>query len=179
MIVNGNNIKVVATNAGTYHVSVTLVHGDNYSWAEGTALDESGNAQLTWTISRKKVAKPTHNDATLIVNGTELAYYPIGFDASIMSIEKNTSSYGGTFTAVIKLIDTDNYEWADDGSTESFSLEWYVVGADTVFIVVISILSALAVAAGVAGGVEGYFYYKKKKEEQNKAQNGDNAKEGV
>lgn len=179
MIVNGNNIKVVATNAGTYHVAVTLVQGDNYAWADGTELDESGNARLTWTIGRKKVAKPTHNDATLIVNGTELAYYPIGFDASIMSIEKNTSSYGGTFTAVIKLIDTDNYEWADDGSTESFSLEWYVVGADTVFIVVISILSALAVAAGVAGGVEGYFYYKKKKEEQNKAQNGDNAKEGV
>ncbi len=178
MIVNGNLIKVIATNAGTYYVTVTLVNGNNYIWSEGTSLDESGNALLSWTISRKKLAAPTHNDATLIVNGQELAYYPVGFDSSIMKIENNTSGYGGTFTATVSLIDTDNYEWAD-GSTESLSFEWHVVGADTVFIAVISVLSALVCAAAVVGGVQGFFYYKKKKAERQKAQQNENAKEGV
>lgn len=178
MIVNGNQIKVIATNAGTYHVTVTLVNGNNYGWAEGTPLDNDGNALLTWTIRRKKVAKPEHNDATLIVNGQILTYYPIGFDPSIMSIENNTSGYGGTFKAEISLIDTENYEWST-GSTDSFTLEWHVVGADSVFAVVMSILSVLAVAAAVAGGVEGYLYYKKKKEEKNKAQKSGETKEGI
>ena len=95
-----------------------------------------------------------------------------------MKIENNTSGYGGTFTATVSLIDTDNYEWAD-GSTESLSFEWHVVGADTVFIAVISVLSALVCAAAVVGGVQGFFYYKKKKAERQKAQQNENAKEGV
>ncbi len=178
MIVNGNRIKVIAKNAGEYHVTITLAYGNNYKWEEGTELDGEGNARLTWTINRKKLARPTHNDATLIVNGQELAYYPIGFDPSIMKIEDNTSGYGGTFKATVSLIDTANYEWAD-GSTDSVIFEWHVVGADSVFVVVISILSVLVAGAAVAGGVEGFFYYKKKKEERSKADRKSNAKEGV
>lgn len=178
MIVDRDLIKIIATNAGSYRVTVELANEQNYVWAEGTSQDGDGNALLTWTIARKKLARPTHNDATLIVNGRELAYYPIGFDASVMSISDNTSGYGGTFKATVSLIDTDNYEWAD-GSTDDVFFEWYVVGADSVFAVVISILSVLAAAAAVTGGVEGFLYYKKKKEEQKKAQQSAETKEGV
>ena len=95
-----------------------------------------------------------------------------------MKIEDNTSGYGGTFKATVSLIDTANYEWAD-GSTDSVIFEWHVVGADSVFVVVISILSVLVAGAAVAGGVEGFFYYKKKKEERSKADRKSGAKEGV
>ena len=165
MIVNGNSIKVIATNAGSYRVTVTLVHSNNYAWAAGAELDGDGNAVLTWTIARRKLTKPTDNDATLIVNGQELKYFPIGFDDATMGITGNTSGYGGTFTATVSIKDTDNYEWAD-GTTDDITFEWNVVGADTVFVVVISILSSLAGVAAIGAGVQLYFYLKKRKEEK-------------
>ena len=40
-------------------------------------------------------------------------------------------------------------------------------------------LMTVVCAAAVVGGVQGFFYYKKKKAERQKAQQNENAKEGV
>ncbi|MDE7106728.1 MAG: hypothetical protein K2O39_00210 [Clostridiales bacterium] len=140
----GDSVTVFARDAGVYTVSVSLFNAHNYCWSAGDDNND-GTLVLTWSVARKKVAKPTHDSSTKIVNGSTLVYIPVGFDSSIMSIENNAYSYGGTFYAKIKLKDTKNYEWAT-GDDMPFTIKWSIVGADTVFIVIITILSVLAVA---------------------------------
>ncbi|MDE6029382.1 MAG: hypothetical protein K2F90_03575 [Clostridiales bacterium] len=141
----GDSVTVFALYAGTYTVSVTLFNANNYCWSAGDT-DGDGTLQLTWVVARKKIAKPTHDSSTKIVNGSTIIYIPIGFDSSVMNIENNAYSYGGTFYAKITLKDTKNYEWAT-GDDKPFTIKWSIVGSDTVFIAIITVLGVLVVAA--------------------------------
>ncbi|MDE6200308.1 MAG: hypothetical protein K2M47_00300 [Clostridiales bacterium] len=143
----GDSVTVFARDAGVYTVSISLFNARNYCWSDGDDNND-GTLELTWSVARKKVAKPTHDSSTKVVNGNTIVYLPIGFDSAIMSIENNAYSYGGTFNAKIALKDTKNYEWATGGDAP-FTIKWSIVGADTVFVVIITILSVLA-AAGCA-----------------------------
>ena len=144
---NGNAVTVYARNAGDYTVKVSIKNTTNYCWAEGTETDENGNALLSWTVAKQKVALPTPNDKALIVNGSLLEYFPVGFLPEIMDIEGNQSAYGGEFKAYVSLKDTDNYEWAD-GSIGKKEFTFTIVGANTIFLVTVSGLSVLIVVAG-------------------------------
>ena len=147
---DGDNVTVFARNAGTYTVRFSLTDTANYKWTDGTA-DGEGIVTLTWTVARKKLDKPTENTRTFVVNGKVLTYIPEGFDASIMRIYGNQAGYGGTFTATVGLIDTENYEWAD-GTVEDITFTWKIVGVNAVFVAVMSTLGGLtAVAVCFAG----------------------------
>ena len=143
----GSNVTVFAHDADVYKVAISLFNSRNYCWSDGDT-DNDGTVVLEWTVARKKVAKPTHDSSTKIVNGSTIVYIPIGFDSSIMSIENNAYSYGGSFYAKITLKDTKNYEWAT-GDDKPFTIKWSIVGADSVFTAIISVLGVLAVA-GIA-----------------------------
>lgn len=159
----GNDVSVYALNTGDYTVTILLVDPTNYRWADGTVCNAEG-AQLNWSIARKKIDKPTHNLQTYIVNGKILEYFPNGFDGAIMAIAGNKSGYGGTFTATVTLTDTANYEWAD-GSTDPISFTWHVVGANTVFAVVIGCLSGASGVAAAVAVVQLLRYRKRKRGE--------------
>ena len=88
-----------------------------------------------------------------VVNGSTLVYTPNGFDASVMGIEGNTTGYGGNHQVTVYLLDPDNYEW-EDGGTSSFVFVWQVVGGETVFAIVTSVLGGLGLAAGVCALVQ-------------------------
>lgn len=175
MITRGNRITLLATNAGTYSVTITLKNGVNYNWAKlASAHNSDGSARnvvydpkgsvltITWTIAKKKLALPTANDNTYIVNGSELVYIPVGFDETTMTVTGNKSGYGGSFTAYVSIIDTDNYEWAD-GTLGAVAIEWRVVGADALFAALASVFAVLAAGAAAFMCVELYRYLKKKK----------------
>lgn len=172
---NGNNVTVYATDAGSYTVRISLKNV-NYTWADGVKTDENGNAILEWTIKKQKVALPTPNNAKFIINGTLLEYLPIGFDESLMTIDGNRAAYGGTFTANVALIDTDNYEWAD-GSIQPLPFTWSVVGANTVFIIVMSVLAAVCGALAIAAAVLFVRYRSRKADKSAKGAN-EASKEG-
>lgn len=158
---NGNSLEVHAVNAGTYTVKLVLRDKTNYSWA-GATTDENGDAVLTWTVARKKLDKPVHNDSLLMVNGKVLEYFPEGFDGDVMRIEGNRSGYGGTFSATVSLLDPDNYEWAD-GSTDPVTFKWKVVGVNTVFGIVMGSVGGAAAVASAAAAVMFVQYRKKKR----------------
>ncbi len=144
----GGNVKAVAVNAGKYNINFVLTDPTNYKW---TAGDDNNDGTLTieWNIAKKKVARPTLGDNGFVVGGGDITYIPAGFDPSIMIIEGNKYSYGGDFLAVVRLKDTDNYEWATEGRP-TVELKWHITGSDTVFAVIISILCVL-LAAGAVG----------------------------
>ncbi|MCH5162054.1 MAG: hypothetical protein J1G38_01015 [Clostridiales bacterium] len=158
---NGNTVTAYAVAAGSYVVRISIKNA-NYTWADTVKVDEDGNALLEWTVKKQKVAIPTHNDETFIINGTLLKYLPNGFNSKIMSITGNRAAYGGKFTATVTLRDTDNYEWAD-GTTRAITFTWEVVGANTVFIVVMSVLGGLCGAAAIVALVQFIRYRKREK----------------
>ena len=142
-----SSITAVAINAGVYNIYIALNDIGNYGW-----LENAGNAQgvltLTWTVAKKKIALPTEGKNRFVVNGDDIVYIPNGFDESIMTIENNVYSYGGDFTAVVKLKDTSNYEW--ENGEEAIKIKWHITGAETVFAIILTALILLT-SAGAAG----------------------------
>lgn len=144
-----SNVVLVAINAGTYTVAVSIRNTNNYRFED----TDDNTITLTWNVARKAIAKPTENTRLFIVNGQILTYIPEGFDEEIMTIENNQTAYGGRFVVTIGLKDTDNYVWADD-SFDNFDLVWIVVGVATVFYIVVGTLGGASFAAVVAAGVQ-------------------------
>lgn len=157
---SAGTLAVYAVNAGEYKVYLALNDADNYMWEEGTELSE-GNAVLIWKIARKRLEKPTMNTELYMVNGGTLTFIPNGFDEETMSISGNTTSYGGAFEVTVSIKDKVNYEWAD-GTAEDIAFDWIVVGWDTVFVIVVSVLGVVGGIAAVAIGVQ-YGLHKRKK----------------
>ena len=147
--VNGGHIIARATNAGTYEIKLSIADTHNYCW-QGTSDNE---ITLTWTIAPKAIAKPTENTSKFIVNGKMLTYIPEGFDEETMTISGNETAYGGNFPVTIGLKDKSNYVWAE-GGTDEFTLTWNVVGINTVFIIVASVLGGASAIALIALGIQ-------------------------
>ena len=147
--VSGGRITLVAVNAGTYTVKLTIAGNNNYRW-QNTEADE---VILSWTVAPKAVAKPVANTNGFMVNGQVLTYIPVGFDEEIMTIEGNRTAYGGEFTVTVGLKDKANYVW-EDGGVEDITFDWTVTGINTVFKIVVSVLSGVAGIAIIAAGVQ-------------------------
>lgn len=145
----GGELWVHALNAGEYRITLSLKDSDNYRWSDG----QDGKAVIVWTVAKKKIAAPTADTKVYVVNGSTLVYTPNGFDASVMGIEGNTTGYGGNHQVTVYLLDPDNYEW-EDGGTSNFVFVWQVVGGETVFAIVTSVLGGLGLAAGVCALVQ-------------------------
>lgn len=163
----GSDLAVQATKAGTYTIRLILKDKVNYRWSDSVTTDANGDVVLTWTVAKKKIDRPVPNGETHVVNGNVLTYYPIGYDAALMKISGNQTGYGGTFTATVELLDPDNYEWAD-GSTDPIAFTWEVVGASTVFTVVMSVLGGASAAALCVAAVL-FVRYRNKKASEAKA----------
>ena len=148
--IKGDEITILATNAGTYTVTLSIKEDfkKNFVWDADSSFDSDGKLVITWTIAKKKIAKPTANNGEFIGNGTILTYIPVGFDADTMLIEGNVKDRGGDYTVTVTLKDTANYEWAD-GTSDAVVFEWHVVDGTIVFIVTASVLSVLAIGAAV------------------------------
>lgn len=147
--VSGGRVTIVAVDAGTYTVKISLANTHNYRWVG----DNENEITLSWTIAPKAVAKPTENTDRFIVNGRTLTYLPEGFDEEIMTIDGNQTAYGGEFTVTVGLKDKSNYVWAD-GGVEDITFKWTVTGINTVFKVIVASLSGVCGVAVLAAGVQ-------------------------
>lgn len=147
--VNGGQIIARATNAGIYEIKLSIADTHNYCW-QGESESE---ITLIWTIAPKAIAKPTENTSKFIVNGKVLTYIPEGFDEETMTISGNETAYGGNFPVTIGLKDKSNYVWAE-GGTDEFTLTWNVVGINTVFIIVASVLGGASAIALITLGIQ-------------------------
>lgn len=159
----GNTVSIFGLDAKTYVVSFALNDSTNYAWSEDTPM-EDGNAILQWKVGRKQLEKPTMNTNMFMVNGGTLTFIPVGFDEETMAIEGNKTSYGGSFLVKVTIKDTQNFEWTD-GTIDEIVFDWYVVGWDTVFIIVVSVLGIIAGIAGIAIIIQYVLHKRKKKKE--------------
>ena len=112
---NGDNWDTVvsAIEVGTYKVSLT---------AGGATTSKE------FTISKAQVEIPTAITG-LVYNGS----YQVGVnytDSGIYTVSGTTKmDYAGTYKAIARLNDSNNYEWAD-GTTSNKTIEWSIATAD-------------------------------------------------
>lgn len=92
---------------------------DNY---EGKTKD------IVLTINPMRLVKPFSLKTQLKHTGKQKTLVFVGFDSATMSIEGNTATKAGIYSAVIKLIDNVNYSW-EDGSADDIVVEWSIVKA--------------------------------------------------
>ena len=118
--VNGSEITLKATNAGSYTVTISLKDASNYAWADGGT-----SVTLTWTIEKRLVEKPSASAEEYTANGGEIVYLPVGFDAAIMEMTGGTATEAGEYTVTVSLKDTANYAWSD-GSSDPVSFTWTI-----------------------------------------------------
>lgn len=155
-LIDGNNVTIVATNAGKYKVKFSLTNTVNYDFETG-----EDTVELEWVIKKMQLAVPKQATEDIQVTGMLLEFFPEGFDARYMSISDNVSYFGGSFKSVVSIIDKDNFEWVG-GSVEDLIYEWQAVGVSGTFIIIITVASSVAVAA-LAFAVVQYVMYRRKK----------------
>lgn len=157
----GDDVSVVARNAATYTVRFALRTPANYCW-DSEEVDEEGRVCREWTIARRKIEKPTENTDDFSLSGIVLTYLPFGFDESIMDITGNRETFNGTYTAIVTLKDTLNFEWAD-GTDGELRFTWAIVGVNKIFIAVVSVVGGLALCGAVFAVVQLVLYRRRKR----------------
>ncbi len=102
-------------NAGT--ATVTLMGKGNYT----------GTKTVTFTITKKQVAKPEADATAFVYNETEQTYFVAEDEHYAVSGNKRTNA--GSYEVVVSLKDTENYEWAD-GTTDDVTFDFVIAKAD-------------------------------------------------
>lgn len=113
--VNADEIMVggttEATVVGTYIVTYSLANTNNYIWPDGTTASKSGE----WTITPKKLAKPTLTDASKTYSGSSQSPTLSSVNADEIQIGGTMSATeAGNYTITYTLANTSNYIWSDD-----------------------------------------------------------------
>ena len=118
MTVSGD---VKAQNLGSYTLVYTLKDTDNYEWES-----ESEKVELTWTISKAGLKKPTLKTTTYAYTGKEVTPVLEGVNEELMTVSGITvGSPVGPYTIKISLNDKEHYTW-DDGTTDDVELVWTI-----------------------------------------------------
>ena len=113
---NGNT----ATNAGNYTATATLNDTSNTWWSDGAM----GEKSIQWSIAKQEIAVPTAI-AGLVYNKSEQTGVPTGEG---YTLNGNTATNAGEYTATATLNDTANTCWADV-TTDAKSITWSIAKA--------------------------------------------------
>ena len=115
---------LLATDAGTYTVTVSLKDKVFTEWADGKTEDVT----LSWTIAKAKVSAP-NAPAQVTYNGKEQTAAVA--ENAAYTLEGNKQTNAGTYEITVTLSDTKNYEWSD-GTSEALTLSWTIAKATPV-----------------------------------------------
>ena len=116
-----NNAK---TNAGTYNAIVTLIYDTNNYELSNVNFNET----IEWTINKQQVNKPNKLSSRLFYSGQEQT--GVNYNAQdkdvLFTVSGNaTATNAGEYSATFALIDTNNYEWNDE-TTTNVVIEWEI-----------------------------------------------------
>ena len=124
---SGDTVEIDATTgeltilrAGDTTVTVTAAETDNYL---------SATKDITVSIAKKQIDKPTADTNSFTYTGSLQTYAPVGFDSTLMAIEghQQTDVSATGYTATVTLADPDNYEWSTAGDC---AFPWNIAKAD-------------------------------------------------
>ena len=113
-----------ATNAGTYNAIVTLI----YDTTNYELINDNFDDTIEWTINKQQVNKPNKLSSRLFYSGQEQT--GVNYNAEdkdvLFTVSGNaTATNAGEYSATFALIDTNNYEWNDE-TTTNVVIEWEI-----------------------------------------------------
>lgn len=112
-----------ATNAATYVIIFSLIDILHYSWQDGTVL----SVERSWVIDKHSLEKPTLITSTYSYSGSTITPQYYGYDSTKETVSGNVSASSvGNYSITFSIIDTANYQWADN-TTASVSRSWSIV----------------------------------------------------
>jgi len=109
-----------AKDVAMYVAVISLNDKVNYRWKD----DDSEDIRYFWTIDRAEIESPIVTDALIYTGSEQTAniaasdYYTIG--------NVSTATEVGTYTAILSLVDFDNYKWKDS-YINTTTVEWTIV----------------------------------------------------
>jgi len=83
---------------------------------------------IEFTVTPLPIGVPSAERTAFVYGGSPITLNLIGLDLSKMTVAGDSATATGHYTAVIRLIDTVNYRWADGSS--DVAIEWYIVSGD-------------------------------------------------
>lgn len=139
----GDTAKINATTSGNGTLSYTVTEGDDVIsvaddgtittlkagpakvkiTAAETPEYNAAEKEITVTVEKAKVDKPTASDKTFTYNGNEQTYPVAENDA--YTVENNKQINAGDYQVTVALADKDNTTWAD-GSTDDLSFDFSI-----------------------------------------------------
>lgn len=109
------------TAAGTYTITCSLKSSSDI-WTDMTKADKT----FTWTINKATVAIPVAASQTYTYDGTLQTFaFTTTIDTTLIDLTNNTRTDAGSQTVRCALIDSNNYEWADN-TTEAKEYAWTI-----------------------------------------------------
>ena len=116
-----NNKKI---GAGTYNATATLIYDTTNYELSNVNFDKI----IEWTINKQQVNKPSKLSSRLFYSGQEQT--GVNYNAQdkdvLFTISGNaTATNAGEYSATFALIDTNNYEWNDE-TTTNVVIEWEI-----------------------------------------------------
>ena len=121
--ITGDTQKYANQPGETYTAEISLRDTANYVWLDTRNSDPR---QLTWTISKASITKPTIVGIYRYTGETLEVEFDVEIDENLIRIEGGTKIEAGVSTIRLVLIDTDNCMWKDDNTTEPYEIEWTV-----------------------------------------------------
>ncbi|WP_156501507.1 hypothetical protein [Denitrobacterium detoxificans] len=110
---------VLATDAGTYRISATLVDPDHYMWANGAIIDQEFDA----VIAKKPIEIPEQTleleyvrDGQIALEASDYYTFTPSAGSPVITEDGVVVDGVGVYAVVASLDDTANTEWADKAS---------------------------------------------------------------
>ena len=123
-----NNKKI---GAGTYNATATLIYDTNNYELSNVNFNET----IEWTINKQQVNKPSKVSSRLFYSDKEqtgVIYNAQDKDVLFTVSGNATAIKAGPYSATFALIDTNNYEWNDE-TTTNVVIEWEIEKAPLYF----------------------------------------------
>ena len=117
--------------AATYNATATLIYDTNNYELSNVNFDKT----IEWTINKQQVNKPSKVSSRLFYSGQEqtgVNYNAQDKDVRFTVSGNATATTAGEYSATFALIDTNNYEWNDE-TTTNVVIEWEIEKAPLYF----------------------------------------------
>ena len=117
----------VATNAGEYSATATLVYDSN---KYALVNDENLNLSCDWEIDKIQVETPIESNESFVYDGTEKVKITYYNNDNLFTVNGHTSATNaGSYSTIFTLNDKTNYEWTS-GNSEDLVFNWKIDKAD-------------------------------------------------
>lgn len=129
---NASNADILLTEE--YCITFSLKDKQNYCWnyrEEGLEVvteneTSEGDIYFFWRVKRYAVAKPTFSGGPFTYSGVEQGPTVEGLNETYCQISGHKATDPGYYVARVVLIDPDNCEWLEDGTTGDIVYNWEI-----------------------------------------------------